>query len=117
MSNSQTVVLHDAANASLGSFEPKPTAVTEGLQEATLEIWEGGKTSTGLWASEVGTFTAERIGYSEICYFIEGSVTVEVEGEEPVKYGAGDVMVMPSGWKGIWHVHSPVRKHFTVIED
>ncbi|KUF06869.1 cupin domain-containing protein [Leucobacter sp. G161] len=117
MSNSETVVLHDAGSATLGDFGPKPTAITEGLKEASLAIWSGGKTSTGLWASEVGSFTAERVGYSEICYFIEGSVTVEAEGEAPIKYGPGDIMVMPSGWKGTWHVHTPVRKHFTVIDD
>lgn len=117
MSTSETVVLHEAGTADMGDFGPKPTALTEGLTEASRTIWEGGKTSTGLWASGTGRFTAERVGYSEICYFIEGSVTVVADGEAAVTYGPGDIMVMPSGWKGTWEVHTPVRKHYTVIDD
>jgi hypothetical protein len=46
-----------------------------------------------------------------------GRVTIEADGAEPVEFGPGDVMVMPSGWRGVWRVHEPVRKHFTTILD
>ncbi len=109
--------LLNPATADLGPHTPKPTATTPGLTEATLEIWKAGKTETGLWECTAGTFTATRIGYSEICLFISGSVTVTGDGEKPITFGPGDIMVMPSGWAGVWEVHEPLRKHFTIIND
>ena len=112
-----TYGIHDTANADLGAHAPKPTAVTEGLTEASLGVWEEGKVSVGLWECTAGTFTVTREGYTEICTILSGSVTIEVEGEDPRLFGPGDVMVMPSGWVGNWVVHEPVRKHFTIIND
>lgn len=112
-----TTALHDTATASLGQHTPKPTAVSEGLTEATLQVWAEGKIDTGLWECGVGSFTAERIGYTEICTVISGRVTLDVEGAESVTFGPGDIMVMPSGWKGTWHVHEPLRKHYTTVDD
>ena len=83
-------------------------------------VWVGGigdKIDTGLWECTSGVFTAERNGYTEICTILTGRVTIEVEGDEPEEFGPGDVMVIPSGWKGTWRVHEPLRKHYTTIND
>lgn len=40
------------------------------------------------------------------------SVWKAAEGTE-----AGDLLVMPSGWRGVWHVHEPVRKVYVVVPD
>lgn len=117
MTDTVTRALLNPGAADLGSHSPKPTATTPGLTEATLEIWSNGKTTTGLWEATAGTFTATRVGYSEICLFISGTTTVTADGEEPITYGPGDIMVMPSGWAGVWEVHEPLRKHFTIIND
>lgn len=113
----RTRAAHGTATAELGTHAPKPTAVTEGLTEAAASVWSNGRVDTGLWECTVGDFTAERNGYTEICTILSGRVTVEVEGQEPEEFGPGDVMVMPSGWKGVWRVHEPLRKHYTTIED
>lgn len=111
---------HATLEIELGAHAPKPTAVTEGLTEAGLPVWSGGpnhRIETGLWECSAGDFTAERVGYTEICTILAGRVTVEVAGAEPQDFGPGDVMVMPSGWVGTWRVHEPLRKHFTTIQD
>ncbi|MBK0421694.1 DUF861 domain-containing protein [Leucobacter sp. CSA2] len=112
-----TFAAHDTAAADLGQHAPKPTAVTAGLTEASVTTWSEGPITTGLWECTPGTFTAERAGYTEICTILSGRVTIEVEGQSPEEFGPGDVMVMPSGWKGVWIVHEPLRKHFTTIND
>ena len=117
MSSIKTFAAHGTAAADLGAHAPKPTAVTEGLTEAATTTWSEGGITTGLWECTAGTFTAERAGYTEICTILSGRVTIQVEGEEPEEFGPGDVMVMPSGWKGVWVVHEPLRKHFTTIDD
>ncbi|RGE23263.1 cupin domain-containing protein [Leucobacter sp. wl10] len=120
MSTIRTHSAHDTAGVELGAHAPKPTALVEGQTEAALMVWTGGtdgRIATGLWECAPGAFTAERDGYTEICTILSGRVTVEVEGEEPEEFGPGDVMVMPSGWKGVWRVHGPLRKHYTTIDD
>ena len=117
MSEILTHAVHDTANADLGAHQPKPTAVTEGLTEASATAYQAGRIATGLWECTPGTFTARRDGYTEICTILSGRVTIEVEGQDPEEFGPGDVMVMPSGWEGSWVVHEPLRKHFTTIDD
>jgi uncharacterized cupin superfamily protein len=34
------------------------------------------------------------------------------EGGEPVRFGAGDLVVFVAGLSCIWEVHAPVRKHY-----
>lgn len=116
----RTHSIHRTTEADLGPHEPKPTSIEGGQTEAALSVWSGGtggRIDTGLWECTPGVFTAERNGYTEICTIIFGRVTLEVEGAEPEEFGPGDVMVMPSGWKGVWRVHEPLRKHYTTIED
>lgn len=111
---------HDTSTRDLGPHVAKPTSIEGAQTEASFSVWSGGtdgKVDTGLWECTPGTFTAERIGYTEICTILMGRVTIEVEGEEPREFGPGDIMVMPSGWRGAWRVPVPLRKHYTIIED
>ena len=43
---------------------------------------------------------------------LEGEVTVTPDGGEPVKFGAGDLVVFPAGMACRWDVHKAVRKHY-----
>lgn len=111
---------HGALTADIGSHAAKPTALTDGLTEASRTVWAGGpeqRIDTGLWECGVGDFSAERLGYTEICTILSGRVTIEVDGQEDEEFGPGDIMVMPSGWRGIWRVHAPLRKHYTIVQD
>jgi uncharacterized protein len=48
----------------------------------------------------------------EVCYFLEGEVTVTPEGGNPVKIGKGDLVTFPAGMSCVWNVYKPVRKHY-----
>lgn len=112
-----TPMLHAAIDAELGAHAPKPTAVTDGVTEATREIWSNDKIDTGIWECTPGEFPAERNGYDEVCTILSGSVTLRVAGEPDVRFGPGDVFVTPAGWKGTWIVHELLRKHYTIIQN
>lgn len=101
----------------LGPHAAKPTSIEGNQTEAALGLWQNGKVDTGLWECTPGVFTAERNGYTEICTILEGRVVIEVDGQAPQEYGPGDIFVQPSGWKGVWRVLEPVRKHYTIIDD
>ncbi|HEY1105901.1 cupin domain-containing protein [Agromyces endophyticus] len=101
----------------LGPAVPKPTALTEGVLEASGSLWEVPGIDVGYWECTPGRFAAAREGYTEVCQFLSGSVTIEVDGEEPVTFGAGDTLITPSGWRGVWDVHETVRKLYVIIDD
>lgn len=112
-----TFSAHRTTEGTLGDHAPKPTALTEGLTEASASVWSDERIDSGLWECTAGSFTAERNGYTEVCTILTGRVTLEVDGQEPVEFGPGDIMVTPSGWKGVWRVHEPLRKHYIIIKD
>ena len=101
----------------LGPAAPKPTALSEGVLEASDSLWATPGVDVGFWECTPGRFAATREGYTEVCQFLSGRVTIEVDGEEPVTFGAGDTLVTPSGWRGMWHVHETVRKLYVIIDD
>ena len=39
-------------------------------------------------------------------------VSVTPLGGEPVRFGAGDLVVFAAGLSCTWEVHAPVRKHY-----
>ena len=51
---------------------------------------------------------------TETCLIIEGKVTVSAQGEssESVTFGAGDLVVFPTGLKCIWNIEQTVKKHY-----
>ncbi len=48
----------------------------------------------------------------EICYLIEGDVTIIPDGEKPVQFGKGDLVIFPAGMSCQWLIHKDVRKHY-----
>ncbi|WP_332603571.1 cupin domain-containing protein [Arthrobacter sp. S2(2024)] len=117
MNNTTSVTLHDAAGVELGPFRPKPTALTDGVEEASLTVWDSpdGRANAGVWECTPGSFSGRRDGYSEVCQLLSGRVTVEPNEGESVELIAGDTLVMPDGWTGVWHVHETVRKTYIII--
>lgn len=115
-----TVLMRNAPAHTIQAFAPKPTAVTPGQSEGSADLWstpgtQHGVVETGIWEADLGTFTATREGYHELCYLVSGRVTLTEEGEQPLELEAGDLFVTPAGWRGTWQVHEAVRKVFVII--
>jgi uncharacterized protein len=75
------------------------------------ELEQRGITSWPIWEKEVSEFTWH-YDEQEVCYFLDGEVTVTPEGGKPVKIGKGDLVTFPAGMSCVWKVHKPVRKHY-----
>lgn len=101
------------SDTDLGEWASKPTAITDGVMERSLTIWDVPGIEVGLWECTPGTFTARRDNYTESCVVLAGHVTLEDSGGS-VEYRPGDVLVTPMGWVGIWHVHETVRKVYVI---
>ncbi len=63
-----------------------------------------------IWAKEVSNFDWY-YDEQEICYFLEGEVTVKTPDGE-VSFGKGDLVTFPQGLKCVWNIKKAVRKHY-----
>ncbi len=65
-----------------------------------------------IWSKEAASFPWS-YDETEVCYFLEGSVTVTPEGGEPVEMGEGDLVTFTKGLSCTWEIHTPVQKHYS----
>ena len=63
-----------------------------------------------IWTKEVSTFDWQ-YDEQEVCYFLEGQVTVTTP-YETVSFGKGDLVTFPKGLSCTWQVKKDVRKHY-----
>lgn len=64
-----------------------------------------------VWSKEVSTFPWT-YDSEETCYFLEGDVIVTPEDGEPVRMGAGDLVIFPTGMSCTWEILKSVRKYY-----
>ncbi len=67
-------------------------------------------TNWPIWTKEASVFDWH-YDEQEICYFLEGEVTVRTAAGE-VSFGNGDLVTFPKGLDCTWQVRKPVRKHY-----
>ena len=80
----------------------KPTE--EQLKKQSILSWP-------IWEKEVSTF-GWRYDQTEVCYFLDGEVEVEIAGGKKVSMGKGDLVTFPKGLECTWCIKSDVRKHY-----
>lgn len=108
----------DLLKLDIGAFEPKPTSIAGDQQEATLVLWTSpdGRLETGIWECTPGRFTADRSQNSEICHLLTGRVTLHNGDGTEQEISAGEMFVLPLGWKGEWTIHDQTRKIYTMVD-
>ena len=84
--------------------------VTSPCPENTIE--ELGIKNWPIWICEESSFDWT-YDDKETCLLIEGEVKVTLDGGEPVKFGAGDLVVFPAGMDLNWDV---MRKSASIID-
>jgi uncharacterized cupin superfamily protein len=94
---------------------PRPIApswIIEGKPEArccVLSKSADGLASTMVWHCTEGRFNWY-YDFDETILILEGSIVLEYEGVEPVRYGPGDVIFFKDGAHAKWHVEGHVKK-------
>ncbi|MFH1593557.1 MAG: cupin domain-containing protein [Candidatus Omnitrophota bacterium] len=64
-----------------------------------------------IWIKEVSRFDWHYYD-TEMCYILEGRVTVGTKGGKKVNFGPGDFVTFPKGLDCVWDITEPVRKHY-----
>lgn len=101
----------------LGALADKPTTLTPGQQESATALWTSpdGKIEIGVWECTPGRFTADRSAAAEFCHFLSGQIVMtETDGTQR-RLGAGDAILLPQGWKGVWDIAAPTRKIYVMM--
>lgn len=100
------------AKIDLGTPQPKPTSVEGDQLEAAMKLWTSsdGKVEVGVWECTPGRFTANRKDNSEICHIVSGRVSLHDIDGRTRDIEAGEVVVLPLGWRGEWTIHQKTRK-------
>ena len=83
--------------------------VTSPCPECTIEGLENKIGRYGLLIKVLFYWT---YGEKEIYLFLEGELTVTPEGEDPVTFGTGELVMLLAGMDFRWDVHKIVRKYY-----
>jgi uncharacterized protein len=115
------VAARDALTSKITSEDYEPYMV-EGQQVGEVH-WlrqdeEPPVTLAGLWRALPGSvpdeFPYDYPGGNETLQVLEGSVVVEVAGEEPVNLGPGSIASFKQGTKSVWRLQTPFKKFFVI---
>ncbi|OGP71757.1 MAG: cupin [Deltaproteobacteria bacterium RBG_13_60_28] len=74
-------------------------------------LQELGVTRWPIWTKEASEFPWT-YDSQEVCYFLEGEVTVTCDDGETVSVGKGDLVTFPEGLSCTWKIGQDVRKHY-----
>ncbi|PZO79493.1 MAG: cupin [Mesorhizobium amorphae] len=107
------------AGTELGPWAPKPTSVEGDQQEASRSLWSSadGALDVGVWECTPGRFTADRSASTELCHIISGVAELRRHDGDVRELRAGDLLVLPRGWRGEWVIREQLRKLYVMQSD
>jgi uncharacterized cupin superfamily protein len=78
---------------------------------------DSGEVYAGEWACEVGSWRIEMGATEDEFFFVTaGRCRLTDDAGVAVEIGSGESLVIPAGFKGIFAVLEPMRKHYMIIE-
>jgi uncharacterized protein len=107
------------SSVSPDEWEPFPIEDVAGGDPQGRVHWLHQDDDAGLW---IGIFEAQpaRFPYTsagdETLHVLEGRVTIEVDGSEPVRLGPGDVVSFPKGMASTWEIEEPFKEFFVLSD-
>jgi uncharacterized cupin superfamily protein len=106
-----------SASVELGPKTPKARSVTAGQMESIKILWSSsdGLMEVGVWEASPGSFPVEVQGRHEACQILSGEVEIVSSDGQAVLLRGGDTVTMASGWAGVWHVRSDLRKAYVNV--
>lgn len=99
---------------------PKPERLVQGNpQRTTCNHYtnNSGEVFAGEWACEVGSWRIEMGPTEDEFFFITaGRCRLTDEQGNAVEAAAGQSLVIPAGFKGLFAVLEPMKKHYMIVE-
>ncbi|HAP76298.1 MAG TPA: hypothetical protein DCR14_09470 [Acidimicrobiaceae bacterium] len=107
--------LAGVSTSPLPAAEPRPVVLDGDPHEASADLWESHRVSTGVWECTPGTFPFRRDGYHEVFCILSGHATLHTDEGMAFDLRPGAVLLTPAGLTGRWEVHELVRKAYTIV--
>lgn len=98
------MVLTDAGSVT----EPLDPPMESRIQPVWKSVDE--KVSTGVWECDSGRYRPQFAGRGEVFQIISGHLTCTSDDGVTTDGHPGDTLIIPPGWRGVWHVDGPLRK-------
>lgn len=73
-------------------------------------IYKGDEVVGAVWYSKAGKFAIDGMPYEYMVFVLEGSVTLQPEGQESTTYKAGDMFFMRKDYKGTWEMPTDFKE-------
>lgn len=83
---------------------------------STLDYARDDKIFVGEWSASVGAWRVNCEEW-EFCHVLEGVCELIPDGDDAVRYAAGDSFVIEPGFSGVWRVIEPMKKRYVVRYD
>jgi uncharacterized cupin superfamily protein len=104
----------DALTASLTVTGPKAGATAGDPIESSLELFDDGVTSAGIWECTPGIWPSTKDGIGELMHFVAGHGWI-VDGDGTRhEIVPGATRYFADGWSGHWEVDETVRKVYVI---
>lgn len=97
-------------------WNPGDTLLTEGARPLGRKDFDSGGIVSGLWKSNVAMVKIDGHPVNEVCFVVEGSVTVTDADGRAEAFGAGEGFLLPRGFKGLWSNSDDFVKLFVAVE-
>ncbi len=103
--------------ASIG-WQPTDTPLSQGMAPEACNYYTdtSGKVNSGIWACDAGNVQIKDNAVEEICFVIAGTVKVTDSSGHSETFGAGECLVLPRGFNGIWSQSHGFKKFYVVVE-
>lgn len=114
----QVKVLRSLDTLSFAELAPKPTAINGTEPKDATDSTFGAAASRvdlGFWQCSPGSFKTARSGVNEVILVLEGKATLVSDGGDRVDHQAGDMVLIPDGWSGVWEIHEHFKKQYITI--
>lgn len=118
MINAEAQVLRSVDTLSFTDLVGKATAVNgTGPKDATDNALtlQASRVDLGFWECSPGSFRTARDGVNEVILVLEGKGTLISDSGERLNHQAGDLVLIPNGWSGIWEIHEYFKKQYISI--
>ena len=78
-------------------------------------MWEApiAELACGLWEHGVGVSMDTEV--REVFVVLSGRARIEIDGQEPLHIGPGDVVELAAGARTVWHVDETLRKFWVAL--
>ena len=104
----------DPVTLSPWPWNPGDTVLSTGAKPVGRKDFEGDGVVAGLWKSNAVTVRIDGHPVNEVCFVIEGTVTLSTSGRAET-FGVGEAFLIHRGFKGLWSNSDNFAKLFAAV--